>query len=627
MQVYVNIAAYKFTSMTGLDDLRTRLLERSRSLSLKGTVLISEEGINLFIAGGRKPVDAFMADIRALPGLHDLEAKESFSTHQPFSRMLVKRKKEIIPFGVDGIDPRCETSPRLAPEKLKAWLDEGKPVTLLDVRNNFEFDLGTFEGAVPIDIDDFRRFPDAAQTLPQTMKSNPVVTFCTGGIRCEKAAPLLEREGFEEVYQLEGGILKYFEVCGSSHFQGECFVFDKRVALDAELNETDTSQCFGCQATLRPEDRASEHFVEGVCCPYCRYKSRQTMEGRIARRHRALAALLEENLPGDKPYDLGRPVHVTGRYDGCTAIEFLAGLHTRLSEKDWRSICDRGDLRCNGLPVAAGDVVRAGQRLVHLVRGFTEPPINADIRIIHEDEAMVVVDKPAPLPMHACGRFHRNSLMWIMNELYHPEVLRSAHRLDAGTTGVVILSRSRQWARRIQPLFEKGEVRKKYVVRVNGVPQEPQFVIDLPLADSPSKVGARVVDESGLPSQTEFRVHKPLEDGTTLLEAVPLTGRTNQIRVHLWDVGMPVVGDPLYLPERKRSTDNLDESQAARVVATQAPTDPPMCLHASSVTLKHPLTGEEVEFRAALPAWASPTPASPPSASPADMDHGRVDHA
>jgi len=149
----------------------------------------------------------------------------------------VKIKREIIAFGVDGIDPARRPSRSLAPQTLKAWLDAGKPVTLLDTRNNYEVELGTFRGAVRAGIDRFRDFPSAVPRLPPALKDHPVVLFCTGGIRCEKAGPFLEREGFRHVFQLEGGILSYFEHCGGAHFDGECFVFDERVGLDRSLRE------------------------------------------------------------------------------------------------------------------------------------------------------------------------------------------------------------------------------------------------------------------------------------------------------------------------------------------------------------------------------------------------------
>lgn len=233
----VNIAAYRFSDLTDLQSLRTELSALCLDHLLKGTILLSPEGINLFIAGSRTGVDQLLARVRQLPGLSDLESKESYSRQQPFKRMRIKIKREIIAFGIDGIAPARYTSRRLSPTELKRWLDDGRPVTLLDTRNNFEVDTGTFHNALRIGIEDFRDFPHAVDRLPPELKSQPIVTFCTGGIRCEKATPYLERAGFQEVYQLDGGILKYFEVCGADHYHGDCFVFDERVALDPQLRE------------------------------------------------------------------------------------------------------------------------------------------------------------------------------------------------------------------------------------------------------------------------------------------------------------------------------------------------------------------------------------------------------
>ncbi|MDB5338026.1 MAG: protein yceA [Planctomycetaceae bacterium] len=235
MQPIVNIAAYRFVELNNLAELRTELLELCLLAELRGTILLSPEGINVFVAGVRASMDRLLARLRQIPGLAELAVKESLSHERPFKRMRVKIKREIIVFGVDGIAPQRYTSRRLSPQELKRWLDEGRPVTLLDTRNNFEFETGTFQNAVAIGIDDFRDFPTAVSRLPDELKQQPIVTFCTGGIRCEKATPYLEREGFQNVYQLDGGILKYFEECGGAHYNGHCFVFDERVALDPAL--------------------------------------------------------------------------------------------------------------------------------------------------------------------------------------------------------------------------------------------------------------------------------------------------------------------------------------------------------------------------------------------------------
>ncbi len=238
MPTIVNLSAYKFTPLDRLPETRERLLAVARDGNLRGTILLSPEGINLFVAGERPAIDALLAAVRTLPGLADLEPKESLSAQPPFGRMLVKIKREIIAFGVPGIDPARRPTRKLSPVTLRQWLDEGRPVTLLDTRNDYEIARGTFRGARHCGIAHFRDFPRAVEQLPADLKQQPIVMFCTGGIRCEKAGPFMERAGFQNVLQLDGGILKYFEDCGGAHYDGDCFVFDERAGVDPALRES-----------------------------------------------------------------------------------------------------------------------------------------------------------------------------------------------------------------------------------------------------------------------------------------------------------------------------------------------------------------------------------------------------
>jgi UPF0176 protein len=269
----LNVAAYKFVRLTNLVERRDRLRALCRELDLRGTILLSEEGINLFVAGEPPAARQLLESIQADAEIGPLDVKESYNDYQPFNRMLVKIKKEIIAFGVAGVDPVSAPAAKISPRELKSWLDAGKPCRLLDVRNDYEVRLGTFENAQAIGVDHFRHFPEAVGQLPSEMKYEPVVMFCTGGIRCEKAGPYMQQMGFREVYQLDGGILKYFEQCGHDHFRGECFVFDKRVAVDANLQETPTTICFACQHPLSAEEQESPDYVFGERCPYCSDKT------------------------------------------------------------------------------------------------------------------------------------------------------------------------------------------------------------------------------------------------------------------------------------------------------------------------------------------------------------------
>ncbi len=232
---FVNLAGYKFVALDALEDLKVSIQKRCHALELKGTILLSAEGINIVIAGSAGAIADFQDSIQADSRLSDLRFKRSVSAFQPFERMLVRIKKEIITLRVPGIDPSKERAPAVTPLELKQWLDEGRDVVLLDTRNAFEVDAGSFEKAMDLRLGSFGQFAQAAGTLDPALKDKTIITFCTGGIRCEKAAPVLIAQGFRKVFQLDGGILQYFEDCGDAHFRGNCFVFDQRVALDGKL--------------------------------------------------------------------------------------------------------------------------------------------------------------------------------------------------------------------------------------------------------------------------------------------------------------------------------------------------------------------------------------------------------
>lgn len=589
---FVNIAAYLFVTLDDLERRRQELKPFCQQLNLKGTILLSPEGINLFIAGKRPAIDELLKFLREDPLLADLEVKESFSDHQPFERMLVKIKEEIIAFGIEGVDPRQETSKKLPAKQLKEWLDAGKEVLLLDTRNDYEVRVGTFENAVPIGVDHFRDFPKAVEQLPEETKERPIVMFCTGGIRCEKAGPFMEQAGFQEIYQLDGGILKYFEECGGDHYVGDCFVFDKRVALDPELKETETVQCYACLAPLTKEEQESPYYYPPHACPHCF----QAPEERQKRLNAARTAKLQEvvtPLPGSQPYDNAIPVNVPEQYDQLTLIEFLNQRFPQHEEGYWETECGTGKLHRDGKPIPADMVVRAGFQFAHLKPATIEPDVNAEIEFLYEDDALVVVNKPAPLPVHPSGRFHHNTLQWILNEVCHPLRLRPAHRLDANTTGVVVLCKTRTVSRAVQPQFEAGTVEKVYLARVQGHVDWERSTCEAKISREAGERGCRVVDEeNGLPATTQFERLVQFDDGTSLLKVTPQTGRTNQIRVHLWHLGFPIVGDPLYLSEQQ-----LGEPRAFDL-------DSLMCLHAAEITISHPDSGERIQFATNPPDWA-----------------------
>lgn len=265
----VNIAGYRFVDLPDRDDLRDPMLERCTQLELRGTVLLSHNGINFFLSGTGESTDSFMQYLESDVRFVGIPVKFSYTDYQPFRRMLVKRKREIISLGMDDIRPSEFTGPRISPKDFKRMLDEDVDMVVLDTRNDYETRVGTFEGAVELDIPSFRTFPSVIESLPEEYKSKTVVMFCTGGIRCEKASVVMLNAGFEDVRQLDGGILGYFEECGGSHWNGDCFVFDQRVALDHKLDETDVEMCFKCREPLSVVEQKSQQYVIGEHCPYC----------------------------------------------------------------------------------------------------------------------------------------------------------------------------------------------------------------------------------------------------------------------------------------------------------------------------------------------------------------------
>lgn len=236
----LNIAAYHFVPVDDADALAATLRERAAGTGLRGTILVAPEGVNLFLAGMEDEVEAFLDALRGDARFNDIVVKRSWSETQPFARFKVKRKNEIIAFRQDDASPLCGRAPALAPGTLARWLeqgrdDDGRRVVLLDTRNRCEIEHGAFAGATTLPIDRFTDLPAAMEAMRDSLDGAAIVSYCTGGVRCEKAALWMQANGFENVWQLDGGILGYFEQVGGFGYDGACFVFDERVALDAAL--------------------------------------------------------------------------------------------------------------------------------------------------------------------------------------------------------------------------------------------------------------------------------------------------------------------------------------------------------------------------------------------------------
>ena len=264
-----NIAGYRFVELPDRDELREPFQSQCKKAGLKGTILLSHEGINFFLAGAQEGIETYVDFLESDERFSNMDLKYSYTDYQPFNRMNVRLKKEIISLGMDNVKPAQRTGEEISPLEFKQWLDDGKEVAILDTRNDYEIRLGTFENAIDLDIKSFRKFPEAIQSLPEEMKDTPVVMFCTGGIRCEKASVVMMDAGFSNVKQLKGGILGYFEEVGGKYWNGDCFVFDHRVALGSDLKQSDVVQCFACRQPLTPKEQQSSDYVIEVSCTHC----------------------------------------------------------------------------------------------------------------------------------------------------------------------------------------------------------------------------------------------------------------------------------------------------------------------------------------------------------------------
>lgn len=270
MTSVVVAALYKFVALEDYHALREPLLDVCMAAGTRGTLLLASEGINGTIAGTRGAVDKVLHYLRSDPRLADLEHKESSDEKMPFYRMKVKLKKEIVTMGVAGVDPNARVGTYVRPQDWNDLVDDPE-VLLIDTRNDYECDIGSFRGALDPRTVNFRDFPGYVRENLNPGTHKKVAMFCTGGIRCEKASAFMLNEGFEEVYHLQGGILKYLEEVPpeQSAWEGECFVFDNRVAVDHHLEKGHYDQCHGCRHPITEEDKLSSHYEVGVCCPHC----------------------------------------------------------------------------------------------------------------------------------------------------------------------------------------------------------------------------------------------------------------------------------------------------------------------------------------------------------------------
>ncbi|WP_170451616.1 oxygen-dependent tRNA uridine(34) hydroxylase TrhO [Ruegeria arenilitoris] len=300
--MYTIAALYHFTRFADPDALRVPLLELCHAQSVKGTLLLANEGINGTIAGPRAGIDAVLAHILALPGCADLEWKEATASQPPFGKMKVRLKKEIVTMGQPDVDPRARTGHYVEPQD---WNDliRSDDVVVIDTRNDYEVSIGTFDGAIDPKTASFRDFPAWWEQNRHRFHNKRVAMFCTGGIRCEKSTNYLLGQGVEDVYHLKGGILRYLEEVPpeDSAWKGECFVFDNRVSVGHGLVEGPHQLCHGCRRPILPQDMKRPEYEHGVSCHQCIHETSEADKARFRERQKQIAlarARGEEHLGG-----------------------------------------------------------------------------------------------------------------------------------------------------------------------------------------------------------------------------------------------------------------------------------------------------------------------------------------
>jgi len=303
---------------------------------------------------------------------------------------------------------------------------------------------------------------------------------------------------------------------------------------------------------------------------------------------------LAQSQPGSTAYTNNRPVRIPGKLDGKTAGVCLGTICPHVPTKRWEDAIADGRLQRGSKPIDLATIMLAGERIEFFMPNTVEPPIAYEIQVLYMDAHLIAINKPAPLPVHPCGRFNKNSLQWLLEQVWPSEKLRPAHRIDAGTTGLLLMSRSREAARFVQPQFERRSVEKAYLARVEGSPKEEHFISKAPIKRHENG-SARMVTGDGDSAETSFELLERYEDGTSLLCARPKSGRTNQIRVHLKDAGLPILGDETY----GLGADDLGAEPANH---------DRLHLHSWQLAFDHPANGERCIWSSPRPKWAQESP-------------------
>ena len=287
MSHYIVCAMYKFVALENYKEMRQPLHQVMEDNGIKGTLLLAEEGINGTVSGSREGIDTLLAYLNSDSRINPISFKESLHEEKPFYRTKVKLKKEIVTMGVQGIDPTKTVGTYVKPKDWNELISDPE-VLLIDTRNDYEIEIGTFQNAVNPNTETFREFPQYVKDNLDPEKHKKVAMFCTGGIRCEKSTAYLKEQGFDEVYHLEGGILQYLEDVPKEDtmWEGDCFVFDNRIAVNHDLEKSVYDQCYACRLPITEEDKQSDKYEAGVSCPHCFGKHSEQQIARFREREK-----------------------------------------------------------------------------------------------------------------------------------------------------------------------------------------------------------------------------------------------------------------------------------------------------------------------------------------------------
>ncbi len=296
MSQYIVCAMYKFVALENYKEMRQPLFQEMEKNGIKGTLLLAEEGINGTVSGSREGIDALIQYLNADERINPISFKESLHDDKPFYRTKVKLKKEIVTMGVEGIDPRKTVGTYVKPKDWNALISDPE-VLLIDTRNDYEIEIGTFQNAVNPNTETFREFPQYVKDNLDPKKHKKVAMFCTGGIRCEKSTAYLKEQGFDDVYHLEGGILQYLEDVPKEDtmWEGDCFVFDNRIAVNHDLEKSKYDQCYACRLPITEEDKQSDKYEPGVSCPHCFGKHNEDQIKRFREREKQVQLAQQRN--------------------------------------------------------------------------------------------------------------------------------------------------------------------------------------------------------------------------------------------------------------------------------------------------------------------------------------------